>query len=94
MIVNMIKPEHDTVLDPACGSEGLFVQPSHFIEQEGGETAKKVVFFGQEKSRDNINIAKRNLSAKGLEGKIPEKNNEQHSPRNAFGSNKRGEIAV
>jgi len=72
MIVNVIEPDHGTVLDPACGSGGMFVQSSHFIEHEGGDTAKKVVFYGQEKNRDTIHIAKMNLAVHGLEGKIAE----------------------
>ena len=71
-IVNVIEPDHGTVLDPASGSGGMFVQSSHFIEHEGGDTAKKVVFFGQEKNRDTIRIAKMNLAVHGLEGKIAE----------------------
>jgi type I restriction enzyme M protein len=71
-IVNVIEPDHGTVFDPACGSGGMFVQSSHFIEQEGGDTAKKVVFFGQEKNRDIIRIAQMNLAVHGLEGKISE----------------------
>lgn len=71
-IVNVIEPNHGTVLDPACGSGGMFVQSSHFIEHEGGDTAKKVVFYGQEKNRDTIRIAKMNLAVHGLEGKIAE----------------------
>lgn len=71
-IVNVIEPEHGTVFDPACGSGGMFVQSSHFIEHEGGDTAKKVVFYGQEKNRDTIRIAKMNLAVHGLEGKIAE----------------------
>ena len=71
-IVNVIEPNHGTVFDPACGSGGMFVQSSHFIEHEGGETAKKVVFYGQEKNRDTIRIAKMNLAVHGLEGKIAE----------------------
>jgi len=69
-IVNVIEPDHGTVFDPACGSGGMFVQSSHFIEQEGGDTAKKVVFYGQEKNGDTIRIAKMNLAVHGLEGKI------------------------
>ena len=34
-IVNVIEPDHGIVLDPACGSGGMFVQSSHFIENEG-----------------------------------------------------------
>ena len=71
-IVNVIEPDHGTVFDPACGSGGMFVQSSHFIEHEGGDTAKKVVFYGQEKNRDTIRISKMNLAVHGLEGKIAE----------------------
>jgi type I restriction enzyme M protein len=71
-IVNVIEPDHGTVFDPACGSGGMFVQSSHFIEHEGGDTAKKVVFYGQEKNRDTIRIARMNLAVHGLEGKIAE----------------------
>jgi type I restriction enzyme M protein len=69
-IVNVIEPDHGTVFDPACGSGGMFVQSSHFIEHEGGDTAQKVVFYGQEKNPDTIRIAKMNLAVHGLEGKI------------------------
>lgn len=72
MIVNVIEPDHGTVFDPACGSGGMFVQSSHFIEREGGDTTKKVVFYGQEKTHDTIRIAKMNLAVHGLEGKIAE----------------------
>jgi type I restriction enzyme M protein len=71
-IVNVIEPDHGVVFDPACGSGGMFVQSSHFIEHEGGDTAKKVVFYGQEKNRDTIRLAKMNLAVHGLEGKIAE----------------------
>jgi len=71
-IVNVIEPDHGAVFDPASGSGGMFVQSSHFIEHEGGDTAKKVVFYGQEKNPDTIAIAKMNLAVHGLEGKIAE----------------------
>jgi type I restriction enzyme M protein len=69
-IVNVIEPDHGIVLDPACGSGGMFVQSSHFIEREGGDTAKKVVFYGHEKNRDTTRLAIMNLAVHGLEGKI------------------------
>ncbi|MBI4720685.1 MAG: N-6 DNA methylase, partial [Chitinivibrionia bacterium] len=71
-IVNVIEPNHGIVADLAVGSAGMFVQSSHFIEHEGGDTAKKVIFYGQEKNRDTIRIAKMNLAVHGLEGKIAE----------------------
>lgn len=38
----------------------------------GFDTAKKVVFYGQEKNKTTINIAKMNLAVHGLEGQIAE----------------------
>jgi len=71
-IVNVIEPDHGTVFDPASGSAGMLVQSSHFIENTGGDTSRKVVFYGQEKNRDTIRIAKMNLAVHGLEGRIAE----------------------
>ena len=73
-IVNVIEPDHGTVLDPACGSGGMFVQSSHFIENQGQDTAHKVTFFGQEKTATTIKLAKMNLAVHGLEGDIREAN--------------------
>ena len=69
-IVNVIEPDHGVVLDPAAGSGGMFVQSSHFIEQEGGETMERVTFYGHEKNETTANIAQINLAVHGLEGKI------------------------
>lgn len=70
MIVNVIEPDHGKVFDPACGSGGMFVQSSHFIEHEGLDTAKRVVFYGHEKDRTTTRLALMNLAVHGLEGKI------------------------
>ena len=35
MIVNVIEPTHGTLLDPACGSGGMFVSSSDFVGAEG-----------------------------------------------------------
>jgi len=72
LIVNVIEPDHGIVCDLASGSGGMFVQSSHFIEHEGEDTAKKVVFYGQEKNPTTIQIAKMNLAVHGLDGKIAE----------------------
>ena len=73
-IVNVIEPDHGIILDPACGSAGMFVQSSHFIEQEGLDTMKRVTFYGQEKTGTTIRLAKMNLAVHGLEGDIREAN--------------------
>src|SRR5450759_1886101 len=72
-IVNVIEPDHGVVVfDPACGSGGMFVQSSHFIEHEGLDTMKRVTFYGQEKTATTIRLAKMNLAVHGLEGDIIE----------------------
>ena len=73
-LVNVIEPDHGVVADLACGSAGMFVQSSHFIEQEGYETMKRVTFYGQEKTPATIRLAKMNLAVHGLEGDIKEAN--------------------
>ena len=73
-IVNVIEPDRGVVFDPACGSGGMFVQSSHFIEHEGLDTMKRVTFYGQEKTATTIRLAKMNLAVHGLEGDIREAN--------------------
>ena len=73
-IVNVIEPDHGIVFDPACGSGGMFVQSSHFIEHEGLDTMQRVTFYGQEKTATTIRLAKMNLAVHGLEGDIKEAN--------------------
>ena len=73
-IVNVIEPDHGTVCDPACGSAGMFVQTSHFIEEHGHDTMRAVTFYGQEKTATTIRLAKMNLAVHGLGGEIAEGN--------------------
>jgi type I restriction enzyme M protein len=73
-IVNVIEPDHGVVADLACGSGGMFVQTSHFIERLGQDTTHRVTFFGQEKTATTIRLAKMNLAVHGLEGDIREAN--------------------
>ena len=69
-IVNVIEPDHGVILDPACGSGGMFVQSSHFIEADDGDTMERVTFYGHEKNETTARLAQINLAVHGLEGKI------------------------
>ena len=66
----MIEPDHGVVLDPACGSGGMFVQSSHFIEDTGEDAMKRATFYGHEKNETTAKLAKVNLAVHGLEGRI------------------------
>lgn len=72
MIVNVIEPDHGIVLDPACGSGGMFVQTGHFIEQVYHKETNEIdiTFYGQEKADLNSKLARMNLAVHGLEGRI------------------------
>lgn len=70
MIVNVIEPDHGTVLDPACGSDGMFVQSAHFIEKLRQNPTERATFYGMEKNATTIRLAKMNLAVHGLEGNI------------------------
>lgn len=69
-IVNIIEPDHGIVLDPACGSGGMFMQTSYFIEHEGYDTMKRVTFYGHEKNETTAKLAQINLAVHGLQGTI------------------------
>ena len=73
-IVNFIEPTHGKILDPACGSGGMFVQAAHHIEGQGGRVAAAVTFHGREKSETNTRLARMNLAVHGLEGDIRQGN--------------------
>lgn len=68
MIVNIIEPDHGLVLDPACGSAGMFVQSGHFIEEvRHSKPNDRATFHGQEKSETNTKLARMNLVVHGLD---------------------------
>ncbi len=70
MIANVIEPDHGKVLDPACGSGGMFVQSAHFVERMRGNPREALTFYGMEKNPTTIRLAKMNLAVHGLEGDI------------------------
>ena len=70
LIANVLEPEGGTVLDPACGSGGMFVQSARFVERQNENPIDKLTFYGLEKNATTIRLAKMNLAVHGLEGDI------------------------
>lgn len=70
MIVNIIEPNHGTVLDPACGSGGMFVSSADFIESFGTNANTAMTFYGQEKLEYNAKLCIMNMAVHGLNAKI------------------------
>ena len=70
LIANVLEPEDGTILDPACGSGGMFVQSARFVERRHENPTEKLTFRGIEKNATTIKLAKMNLAVHGLEGDI------------------------
>jgi type I restriction enzyme M protein len=70
LIANVLEPKSGIVLDPACGSGGMFVQSARFVEQLHANPAERLTFYGLEKNPTTIRLAKMNLAVHGLEGDI------------------------
>jgi type I restriction enzyme M protein len=70
LIAHVLDPERGTVLDPACGSGGMFVQSARLVEEHGKSPTERLTFRGIEKNATTIRLAKMNLAVHGLEGDI------------------------
>ncbi|MDY0223419.1 MAG: N-6 DNA methylase [Desulfobacterium sp.] len=70
LIAKVIEPTSGTVLDPACGSGGMFVQSARVVERRHENPTEKLTFYGLEKNATTIRLAKMNLAVHGLEGNI------------------------
>jgi type I restriction enzyme M protein len=69
LLVQMLEPYEGRVLDPACGSCGLFVQSAEFVEAHGGG-AKNLAIYGQELNQATWRIGKINLAIHALNGDV------------------------
>lgn len=70
MIVNVLEPTQGILLDPACGSGGMFVQTGDFVEHAGMRANNTMTFYGQEKVEYNAQLCLMNLAVHGLNGVI------------------------
>ena len=68
MIVNVLEPTQGILLDPACGSGGMFVQTGDFVEHAGMRANNTMTFYGQEKVEYNAKLCLMNLAVHGLNG--------------------------
>ena len=88
IIVNVLEPKSGVLLDPACGSGGMFVQTGDFVNAEGMVANKAMTFYGQEKVEYNAKLCKMNMAVHGLSGTIKsgdEANSFYHDAHNLEG---------
>lgn len=70
MIVNVIEPKNGVLLDPACGSGGMFIQSGDFVNHSGMNANSAMTFYGQEKVEYNAQLCLMNMAVHGLTGVI------------------------
>ena len=70
LLVEVIEPFHGRILDPACGSGGMFVQSARFVSEHQKNAADELFIHGVEKTDDTGRLARMNLAIHGLEGDI------------------------
>ena len=68
LIAHVLNPSRGTVLDPACGSGGMFVQSARTVLEHGRNPTERLTFRGLEKNATTIRLARMNLAVHGLEG--------------------------
>lgn len=68
LIVEIIEPFHGKIFNPACGSDGMFVQSAQFVTRHQKRAAEELTVFGTEKANDTVKLAKMNLAVHGLSG--------------------------
>lgn len=74
LIVEIIEPYHGMILDPACGSGGMFVQSARFVERHQGNPSAEISIYGEEKTAETVKLCKLNLAIHGLSGDIKQGN--------------------
>lgn len=88
MIVNILEPTHGVLLDPACGSGGMFVQTGDFVNNAGMASNETMTFYGQEKVEYNAQLCMMNMAVHGLAGVVKsgdEANSFYHDAHNLDG---------
>jgi len=85
LIVEMIEPFKGKILDPACGSGGMFVQSARFVEQHRNGNAGRLSIYGQERVEETVKLCKMNLAVHGLEGQVSQSNTYYEDPFKSAG---------
>lgn len=70
LLAEVIEPFHGRILDPACGSGGMFVQSARFVAEHKKNPAAELSVFGVEKTDETGRLCRLNLAVHGLEGDI------------------------
>lgn len=85
LIVEVMEPYHGRILDPACGSGGMFVQSARFVENHKKNPDAELSVYGQERVAATVRLCKMNLAVHGLSGDIRQANSYYENLHNCRG---------
>ncbi len=70
LLTEVIEPYHGRILDPACGSGGMFVSSARFVAEHKKNPSAELSIHGVEKTDETGRLCRLNLAVHGLEGDI------------------------
>jgi type I restriction enzyme M protein len=85
LIVEVIEPYHGMILDPACGSGGMFVHSAEFVRRHHKSPTREISIYGVEKMSDTLRLCRMNLAVHGLSGDLREANSYYDDPHKLIG---------
>ncbi|MGL4851857.1 MAG: N-6 DNA methylase [Phocaeicola sp.] len=90
LMVEMIEPYGGKILDPACGSGGMFVQSADFVHEQclaqQTDESNSLCVNGMEKDESTAKLARMNMFLHGLRGEIRIGNSYYDDPFSTYGS--------
>lgn len=84
LMVEMIEPYKGKILDPACGSGGMFVQSADFVERSNAKP-DEIRVYGVERESETVKLARMNMFLHGLSSEIVQANSYYADPHNCYG---------
>jgi type I restriction enzyme M protein len=85
LIVEIIEPFNGKILDPACGSGGMFVQSARFVDEHRNGGKGRLSIYGQERVEETLKLCMMNLAVHGLEGQISQSSSYYEDPFRSVG---------
>lgn len=88
LLTEIIEPYHGRIIDPACGSGGMFVSSARFVAEHKKNPSSELAVHGVEKTDETGRLCRMNLAVHGLEGDIKHGGNVNSyydDPHNAVG---------
>lgn len=84
LMVEMIEPYKGKILDPACGSGGMFVQSADFVARSNAKP-DEIRVYGVERESETVKLSRMNMFIHGLSSEIVQANSYYVDPHNCYG---------